>query len=914
CLECHGDEEPEAGLRLTSRAHILSGGKSGPAAVAHRPGDSLVIRAVNRAGKLKMPPEDPLRTDEIAALTQWIERGMPWPESPVAATSRGGTVIAQAAREHWCFRPIADPALPAVRDPDWCRTSLDRFILAGLESAGLSPSTAADRRTLLRRAYYDLLGLPPTWEEVQAFIVDRSPDAFERVVDRLLASPRYGERWGRHWLDVARYADTKDGVLMYGDDRVRPYAYTYRDYVIRAFNEDLPFDRFIQEQLAADQIDPPVERWRLAGMGYLTLGRMYDNNVHDVIDDQIDTVTRGFLGLTVACARCHDHKYDPIPTADYYSLYGVFASSEAPLEPPLICEPESLAGGKEFEAQVAPKRQALRTFLDEQYTLLSEAARERIEDYLVHVATEPPDPLESAVYFLSLAAADLRPPIVGRWRHYLKERITSDDPVWGPWHDLMQIDAPATEDGAAGATDRGAFASAAAVVLEHWKSRPDGTGPGELNALVRVALASAPPDSPEDVARAYGKLLRRVYDESKAAVGSIGIASPPIEEPARKQLLDVLVSPESPAYFPSSDTRRYMSRQPKDQFSKMLVEIDRLAVKSPYAPPRAMVLYDSPTLDGPRILIRGNPGQPGQAVPRQFLAILSPGERTAFAHGSGRLDLAKAIASSDNPLTSRVIVNRVWMHHFGEPLVSTPSDFGARSSPPSHPELLDHLATRFVQEGWSLKRLHRLILVSSTYQQASGIADWGLRIADLKNNPGSIDPENRLLWRANRRRLDLEAMRDTLLAVSGRLSQRLAGRPVDVAGDPQCADRTVYALVDRQGLPGVFRTFDFATPDQSVERRPRTMVPQQALFALNSPFMLVQARALSARPEIARAAEPAAGVTALYRTVLAREPTQDELNLCLEFVAVPADRGSSLTTWEQLAQLLLASNEAMYLD
>jgi hypothetical protein len=482
-------------------------------------------------------------------------------------------------------------------------------------------------------------------------------------------------------------------------------------------------------------------------------------------------------------------------------------------------------------------------------------------------------------------------------------------------------------------------------LLARWKSRPAGTGPGELNPLVRATLASTAVDSRESVARAYGKLLRQVYDESKAAGGGVGTASPPIEEPARKQLLDALISPDSPAYFPTSDTRRYMSRQPKDQFSKMLVEIDRLAVKSPHAPPRAMVLYDSPTLHSPRIFVRGNPGQAGPAVSRQFLAILSPDQRSAFPHGSGRLDLAKAIASPDNPLTSRVIVNRVWMHHFGEPLVATPSDFGLRSAPPSHPELLDHLATRFVREDWSLKRLHRLIMLSSTYRQSSNQgqrsevrsrkAEVGSRISDLRSqisnprslnplpstlnpqpsrNPQAVDPENRLLWRANRRRLDFEAMRDTLLAVSGRLSQRLAGRPADIAGDPQCADRSVYALVDRQGLPGLFRTFDFAAPDQSVERRPRTMVPQQALFALNSPFMLVAARALSARQEIAGAAEPAAGVTALYRTALAREPTPAELKWCLEFVAVPADRGSSLTTWEQLAQLLMASNEAMYLD
>ena len=317
CLECHGDEEPEAGLRLTSRASALKGGDSGPAVVERRAEESLLVKAVRQTGELKMPPDGKLRDDEIAALVQWIEGGLPWPEAPAGATRKEFHVSGED-RRHWAFQPIVDRPAPAVGDGAWPQTSVDRFVLAKLELAGLHPAPAADRRTLLRRAYYDLVGLPPTWDEVQAFVNDPAPtpEAFEKVVDRLLALPAYGERWGRHWLDVARFADTKDGVLMYGDDRIRPYAYTYRDYVIRAFNEDLPFDRFVQEQLAADLIEPKVEPWRLAALGFLTLGRLYDNNVHDVIDDRIDTVSRGFLGLTVSCARCHDHKYDPIPTAD----------------------------------------------------------------------------------------------------------------------------------------------------------------------------------------------------------------------------------------------------------------------------------------------------------------------------------------------------------------------------------------------------------------------------------------------------------------------------------------------------------------------------------------------------------------------------------------------------------------------
>jgi hypothetical protein len=929
CAECHGDEQPEAGLRLTSRADVLTGGASGPAAVEGHAADSLLFQAVSQTGDLKMPPEGKLRDDQIAALRQWIELGLPWPADAATATKRTGEmIVTDADRQHWSFQPITDPPLPAVaaaagdaaRDADWPQTSIDAFILEKLAAAGLRPAPRADRRALIRRAYYDLIGLPPTWDEVQAFVADPAPDAWQRVIDRLLDSPRYGERWGRHWMDVARYADTKDGVLMYGDDRIRPYAYTYRDYVIRALNEDVPYDQFIREQLAADLIQPPVEPWRLAAMGYLTLGRMYDNNIHDIIDDQIDVVSRGFLGLTVSCARCHDHKYDPIPTADYYSLYGVFASSEAPLELPLTCQPDEVAGGPEFEAQAAPKRAELRTMLDQQYDLLTETARQRTADYLVKTATTPADPLETAIFFYSLAPEDLRPQITGRWRRLVERRATPDDPVFGPWHDLLSaaaggMDGAATrEEQSDDMGDSGGMGGAAtredqyAAILQQWQTRPDGQDAGQLNPLVRQALAAATLDGPAAVARAYGDLLWRVYEESKQSAGAAGTASPPADAAARAQLLALLVGPDSPAWFPKNQTRKYMSRTETDQFGGKMQELDRLAVTTPGAPPRAMVLNDATTPQDPCIFTRGNPSQRGRPVPRQFLAIVSPAQRSPFGGGSGRLDLADAIVAPGNPLTARVIVNRVWMHHLGEPLVSTPSDFGTRSTAPVHPELLDHLATEFVRDGWSLKALHRRIMLSSVYQQTSAVTPQAAAAGR------AIDPENRLLWRAHRRRLDFEAMRDTLLALSGRLQHRGAGRPTDVAGDPLNSFRTIYGLVDRQSLPGLFRAFDFATPDQSIERRPRTMVPQQALFALNAPFVAQQARDLAARPDVAAATEPADRAAALYRAVFARQPTPDESAACLEFVSTSSDPASQLSAWEQLAQVLLASNEVMYLD
>src|SRR5262249_13522219 len=351
---------------------------------------------------------------------------------------------------------------------------------------------------------------------------DPSPDAFAKVIDRLLASPHYGERWGRHWLDVARYADTKDLVLLYGPDRVRPYSYTYRDYVIRALNADTPYDRFIHEQLAADQVAPKNEPWRLAAMGFLTLGRLFDNNVPDIHDDRIDTVSRGLLGLTVSCARCHDHKYDAIPSADYYSLYGAFASSVGPEELPLIDDPARTPGSAEFEKQAGPKREELRKFNDSQHELLTEAARTRVTDYLLRVLTQP-DPIEDAVFFFSLAPEDLRPQILARWRRYVAKHAQPGDPVFGPWHDLMALP-----------PDR--LSTEAKPILARWHNLP----PAQVNPLIRDALEHATLTSRADVARTYGETIKRVYLESKKA-----LAKP---QAAEQELLDILTGPSSPGY------------------------------------------------------------------------------------------------------------------------------------------------------------------------------------------------------------------------------------------------------------------------------------------------------------------------------------------------------------------------------
>lgn len=910
CLECHGEQDPEAGFQLLSRETLLKGGKTGPGIHVDKPQESLLLVAIKQTGELKMPPEEHLREDQIAVISKWLDMGAPWPATATASHKKE-FAITEADRDHWAFRPIQSPPVPSVKQADWPLTAIDNFVLAKQEAAGIVPAPTADRATLIRRVYYDLIGLPPTIEDVNAFVSSAEPTdkAVAAVVDQLLTSPRYGEKWARHWLDVARYADTKDGVLMYGDDRIRPYAYTYRDYVIRALNEDLPYNQFVIDQLAADQVEPPVEPWRLGAMGLLTLGRLYDNNIHDVIDDQIDTVTRGFLGLTVSCTRCHDHKYDPVSTADYYSLYGVFASCEVPIELPLIQPADQVPGGPEFEKEAAPKREAITRYQADQHKLLTRTAHERTGDYLAKVATTEPDPLETAIFFFSLSPEDLRPQIVGRWRQFIRQRATSTDPVFGPWVELMQIPTPPLEGDAAkdpNAMEQAAvgFSAAALPIIEKWRAVPTGVSEGQVNPLIMQALTVLPIRSKADVARAYGTVMLRVDQNAQAA----NPPGPDSLSPEQRQLWDIIASRESPNDIPLNQTRKYMSRQQTDQFGGMLTELDRLAAVNAGAPPRAMVVRDKSEIYEPKIFVRGNPSSPGKPVPRQFIEVISPPDRPKFTHGSGRIDLARSIASEANPLTARIIVNRVWMFHFGEPLVSTPSDFGTRCKEPVQIDLLNHLAAQFIQDGWSLKKLHRRILNSRVWQQSSHPAPETAELAQQK------DPDNSLLWRANRRRLELESMRDSLLAVAGRLKERSGGKPVDVTANPAADCRTVYGLVDRQSVPAMFRAFDFASPDVSNDRRPRTVVPQQALFSLNSALVREQAKALAARPEIANAAQPDEKVRALYRLVFLREPTEFETKECVAFAQQPADPATQMSPWDQLAQVLVSSNEFLYLD
>ena len=766
------------------------------------------------------------------------------------------TVTRSEASDHWAYQPVTHPSVPSVENFSWPSGAMDRFILAKLRENGMRPARSANRRILIRRVTLDLTGLPPTSGEVDRFVADNSPGAYGHVVERLLASPRFGERWGRHWLDLARYADTK-GYLAGNQARLFTHSYTYRDYVIDAFNADLPYDRFIIQQVAADKLDLGKDKRPLAAMGFLTLGRRFLNNPHDIIDDRIDVVTRGLMGLTVGCARCHDHKYDPIPMADYYSLYGVFASSHEPGEKPFISEAIDPIQRAAFKRERRRREDNLNNYQREQYARIREQVKQQTGDYIwaAHRSTKVP-----AAKVDELARkAKLDPDLTRRWMRHLTERRESDDLVFATWFALAELDAKSFG--------------------EQVRATLDGESLDNAHPAVRAALQGA--DSLEAVAKAFGQLLYEAEED-------------------QPKLREVVYSDTSPAKLSDGDVLRVMEVKGREGIRSRRRKFDELEGEHPGAPNRAMVLLDNTQPHNPRIFLRGNPSSKGDAVPRRFLAVLSGKERRPFERGSGRLEMARSIADPQNPLTTRVMVNRVWQRLFGSGLVKTPSDFGVRAELPSHPKLLDFLTADFIENGWSIKALIRGIVTSSTYRQGE----------TLHPEFAERDPGNRLLWQMNRKRLDFEAMRDSVLSVSGSLSLQQGGRSVRIDDKPDANRRTVYAFVNRQNLPNLFRTFDFAGPDTTCPQRFTTTVPQQALYLLNSPFIEVQAKRLAKREEVQAVADDRR-IRVLYRLAYQREPSEGELDLARQFVDnfVP-----SAVAWERLGQALLVSNEMMFVD
>jgi hypothetical protein len=863
CYKCHGVEsgKDKGGLLVDSRDALLKGGDSGPALVPGKPDDSLFIKAIRYTDKeLQMPPSKDggkLAPEVIADFEAWVKMGAPDPRTGAALTKNGDDGIDFAkAREHWAFKPVVKPAVPAVKDKSWVKSPVDAFVLAKLEAKGIKPAAPADKRTLLRRVYYDLIGLPPSPQEMDEFLKDKSPDAFAKVVDRLLASPHYGERWGRYWLDVARYADTK-GYLAGGEERRFAFSHTYRDYVIKAFNDDKPYDRFLLEQLAADQLALGEDKSALAGMGFLTLGRRFLNNQNDIIDDRIDVVTRGTMGLTVTCARCHDHKFDPVPTKDYYSLHGVFDSSQEPDERPLLGKLVESADYQDYLKKKADLEAKEEAEVQDEVDKFLAKVRATTGDYLLAAhAAKKLGKNEKLDQFAN--TRKLTPQVLQRWIPFLDAKAKTHDPILGPWFAFAAL--PAKD-----------FALQAKELAAKLSANADPAKP--LNPAVAKAFTGDAPGELKDVAAIYNKLFAdvdKVWTDSQKTK-----AKPPVlADKNQEAIRQVLYAAKAPANLSDEEVERLIRRRIRSETVKFKRQIEALNWTHPGAPLRGMALVDKPKPEDSRVFIRGNAGNPGPVAPRQFLEVLAGPQRQPFKQGSGRLELAQAIASKDNPLTARVFVNRVWGWHFGRPFVDTPSDFGVRTAAPVQLDLLNWLAATFMEQGWSLKKLHRQILLSSTYQQSS--------VTSPRYAP--LDPENNLLHKFNRRRLDFEAMRDTLLAASGKLDLTTGGLPVDITKEPFSGRRTVYGFIDRQNLPAMFRTFDFANPDASSPGRFATTVPQQALFLMNSPFVVAQARELVNRPEVKSRATDADKIAAVFELLYQRAPDADELKLAQNFL------------------------------
>jgi hypothetical protein len=903
CYKCHSStsDKVKGGLYLDSRDGVLKGGSTGPAIVPGNPDRSLLIKAVRYKDKdTAMPPGDKkLPAHIIADLEQWVRMGAPDPRNAPDRVDRYEVDKARA-KGHWAFQPIFKPIIPEPKDPEqWCRSPIDKHVLAKLIEKGLTPSPRADKVTLLRRASYHLAGLPPTIEEVDASVADESPEAFAKVVDRLLNSPRYGERWARHWLDVARYADTKGRAGGRDQEPRFVHSHTYRDWVIKAFNDDMPYDRFVQLQLAADRLAANGEKQHLPALGYLTLGNRFGGNQNDIIDDRIDVVAKGLMGLTVTCARCHDHKFDPIPTADYYSLHGVFASSTEPAEGVELDAPADPRLLADFQKAIADAEKELEDF---RATLRDRARVEvtgRVGDYLLALH-EFNSPTNSLNFNQFMQRRRLEPAMAALWRDALKKWGESHHPVFTPWIAYTKLP---IED----------FASQSRELAPKFRANSDASKP--LNPLIARGFTSAPMSLAPLSAyyqRIFSEMERRWIDVLKAhelrKKSGSAPEEPTLADAAQEQLRRVFYDKDSPMFlFDTASVDRLVQAlimrdgQVRARLNELRRAVNTVKVSHPGAPPRAVVLNDRGDPRDSPIFIKGNAGSRGALAPRRFLEVLSGENREPFRDGSGRLELARSIASADNPLTARVIVNRVWQHQFGEGLVRTPDDFGLRSEAPTHPELLDYLAWWFMENGWSIKKLQRHIMLSAVWQQSSD---------DIPKH-AQIDPDNKWLWQQNRRRLDFEALRDTILHIGGKLDLTMGGPgvrldvPVATEVNPNNPDamrdtgsraeirpyserRSIYGFIDRANVGNMFVAFDFANPDLSTGQRTATIIPQQALFMMNSPLVIEQAMHMVSRDDFKNAGADADRIKLLYRLIYSRAATDTELKLGLEYLALEA--------------------------
>lgn len=1072
CHECHGSEKKKGALRLDSRAAILSGGESGPAAVPGKSKDSILIHAINYKDETQMPPKKKLAEAEIAALTKWIDMGLPWPggDANVAVEApKAGFKITDEQRAFWSFQPMKKVAAPAVKDAAWAKGEIDKFVLAPLEAKGLKPASAADKRTLIRRATYDLCGLPPTVEQVEAFEKDESPDAFAKVVDRLLAAPQYGERWGRHWLDVVRYADSRDARGIGGASDIGE-AWRYRDWVVKAFNDDLPYDQFIVRQIAGDLLPAAnpgdVNAEGLIATGLLTIGEWglgdadKEKMMTDIVDDQVDVVTRSFMGLTMACARCHDHKFDPLSHADYYAMAGIFFSTHIIPDPgkktdgspmlrtPLVSKDEVAKGEKhkkrmqELEKQLGAETNAafaamtqallpetgkyasaaLAFVKDGKKVPIADVAKEKslqagaLEKWVAladQAGTQAPAyPLmgqqqrdlagNPGVYqwkgapdcpsvmintndnVVSITTLRLPPKslsvhpgpnngVVIGWRSpidgavRISGRVADGDNVCGDgisWamdhyrsngvtelasgeipnngaqvfdaaklnniavkaNELIYLavlpkgeytcDTTAIEWTIESADGKSSWRIPGDIVTDPLQGNPhaDALGRSDVWRFCDMANFKRAP-RPNNSLTNFLQRLRAAPDaaESEKVIAdlqnSVNAAKP--EDAIRKDL----TAANGP--FGITDKEKKIEALPAEARAKldgMRAELEALKKTPPAEVPVALAAQDGGVPNSPhagvkdaRIHVRGSYTRLGDVVPRRFPTILAGEKQTPLGErtkASGRLELAQWIASPSHPLTARVMANRVWQQHFGQGLVRTPSNFGKLGEKPTHPELLDYLATRLIENGWSVKKLHREILLSAAYQTSSQPT------AELLK----ADADNRMFGHMNRRRLEAEAVRDSLLDAAGRLDRKMGG-PSD--RDPNTKRRMLYLMSIRSDRSSFGPLFDAADSSAQIDTRTISTVAPQALYMLNNPFAVEQTKAFAARV-IVSAPDDTKRIEQAYAWLYGRAPTERELKIGVEYLkgATDAQKGTQnlLKPWNEYAQILLCANEFVFVD
>jgi mono/diheme cytochrome c family protein len=900
CFACHTDSQL-GGLRLDSRDSLLKGGKSGPAVVPGNPERSLLILAVKQTDeRLKMPMGGTkLKADEINDLTSWVKMGAPWPQknpSQVARSVSQRFVIGPEQRTFWSFQPIQKTPLPKVKTDTWARSVIDRFILAHLESRGLAPAKEASRQVLIRRASLDLIGLPPTMEEVESFLADSSSDAFARVVDRLLASPHYGERWGRYWLDVARYGE--DDVRGAVPDGFEPYAnaFRYRDWVIQAFNNDMPYDLFLKAQIAGDLLKVKDHERLLPGLGFFGFGPWY----YDLFEatqaranerhDRVDVVTRGFLGLTVGCARCHDHKYDPISMQDYYALAGVFASSEYQ-EFPLVPDAQVESYRKQ-EKKVKDQETSMKEFLDSKSRQLGEILAGQASRYLLaawRVLGPPKEKSEKVARDQNLDTE-----VLERWTTYLGSP-QKDHPYLKKWADLL------SREGTAGEAKQVAdeFQGVVLATLAEKK---------EVDAHNQSLFAEA--RSKRGAPKGFLPNQFALYDGDTDNCFGISLVVKSVDRDKFMLWTDLFAeraqsgdsSKKEPGVLQFKDEKldRFLSGEWRKYIETARAELQLLKKDLPGHYPYLQIIGESKEPANLKLHLRGNPHNLGDEVPRRFLTVLSKPGDNSFQQGSGRLELAEAIAS--HPLAARVMANRIWLHHFDRGIVGTPSNFGTLGERPSHPELLEYLAGRFVESGYSMKALHREIMLSATYRSAS----------DFSQVSFVEDPDNQLLWRASPRRLDAEAIRDSLLFVSGNLDTAAGGTSSEL--NDSNYRRSVYGKISRFKMDAVLSLFDFPDPSITNEQRNATNVPLQGLFFLNSGLVSQQAERFAKRLiEEEALRDDGARIRKAYRILYSREATKEEVEAGLEFLkSDPAELGGKLKVWRQYSQVLLSANEFVF--